>query len=85
MTFPKNALKQIASKGGKAAHESGAAHEWDSEEARIAGAQGGRVTSSIPGHMSRIGKLGGDARAAKRKQREGDERDDGKTNAREEP
>lgn len=34
--------KRIASKGGKAAHEQGTAHEWDSEEAREAGRKGGR-------------------------------------------
>jgi general stress protein YciG len=33
--------REIASKGGKAAHESGHAHEFDSEEARKAGRKGG--------------------------------------------
>lgn len=33
--------KAIASLGGKAAHRLGAAHEWDSEEARVAGRKGG--------------------------------------------
>lgn len=31
----------IASKGGKAAHEYGGAHEWTPEEAREAGKKGG--------------------------------------------
>ena len=31
----------IASKGGKAAHQKGTAHEWSSEEARAAGRKGG--------------------------------------------
>lgn len=31
--------REIASKGGKAAHEKGTAHEFDSEEAREAGRQ----------------------------------------------
>lgn len=35
--------KQIASKGGKAAHAKGTAHEWDSDQARMAGAKGGRA------------------------------------------
>ena len=35
--------REIASKGGKTAHESGKAHEFTSEEARIAGAKGGRA------------------------------------------
>jgi general stress protein YciG len=33
--------RQIASKGGKAAHEKGKAHEWSREEARAAGQKGG--------------------------------------------
>jgi len=36
--------REIASKGGKAAHEKGTAHEWDSEEAREAGRKGGRAS-----------------------------------------
>ena len=35
--------RQIASKGGKAAHESGTAHEWSSDEAREAGKKGARA------------------------------------------
>lgn len=34
--------KEIASKGGKAAHEKGTAHEFDSDEARKAGKKGGQ-------------------------------------------
>jgi uncharacterized protein len=33
--------REIASKGGKAAHEKGTAHEFDSEEAKEAGRKGG--------------------------------------------
>ena len=33
--------REIASRGGKAAHEKGTAHEWTSEEARAAGRRGG--------------------------------------------
>jgi len=33
--------RAIASKGGKAAHEKGTAHEWTSDEAREAGHRGG--------------------------------------------
>ncbi len=33
--------RQIASKGGKAAHEKGTAHKFTSEEARAAGRKGG--------------------------------------------
>ena len=33
--------REIASKGGRAAHEKGTAHEWSAEEARAAGRKGG--------------------------------------------
>lgn len=36
-------VREIASKGGKAAHQHGA-HEWTSEEAREAGRKGGLAT-----------------------------------------
>ncbi len=36
--------KRIASKGGKAAHQKGTAHEWTSEEAREAGRKGGMAS-----------------------------------------
>ena len=36
--------REIASKGGKAAHEKGTAHEWTSEEAREAGRKGGMAS-----------------------------------------
>lgn len=35
--------REIASKGGRAAHRKGTAHEFTSEEARIAGKKGGRA------------------------------------------
>ncbi len=34
--------REIARKGGRAAHEQGVAHEWSSEEARQAGKKGGQ-------------------------------------------
>jgi general stress protein YciG len=36
--------REIASKGGRAAHEKGTAHEWSSEEAREAGRKGGMAS-----------------------------------------
>jgi general stress protein YciG len=33
--------REIASKGGRAAHVKGTAHEWSAEEARAAGRKGG--------------------------------------------
>ena len=38
--------REIASKGGKAAHEKGTAHEFTSEEARKAGRKGGKAPHS---------------------------------------
>jgi len=35
--------REIASKGGQAAHRKGVAHEFSSEEARVAGRKGGQV------------------------------------------
>lgn len=36
--------REIASKGGKAAHAAGNAHKWTPEEAREAGRKGGRMS-----------------------------------------
>lgn len=36
--------REIASKGGKAAHQKGTAHTWTSEEAREAGRRGGMAS-----------------------------------------
>ena len=36
--------REIASKGGKAAHQKGSAHEWTSDEARAAGRKGGMAS-----------------------------------------
>ena len=40
-SMDRNKQREIASKGGKAAHQKGTAHEWTSEEAREAGRKGG--------------------------------------------
>ena len=37
--------REIASEGGRAAHEKGTAHEFTSEEAREAGRKGGKARS----------------------------------------
>jgi general stress protein YciG len=37
--------RKIASKGGIAVHKKGTGHEWDSKEARAAGAKGGMRTN----------------------------------------
>jgi len=52
--------REIASKGGHAAHEKGRAHEFDSEEARAAGRKGGETVSQDREHMAEIGRKGGE-------------------------
>lgn len=39
--------RQIASKGGRAAHAKGTAHEFTSEEARLAGRKGGQARQRL--------------------------------------
>jgi uncharacterized protein len=51
--------REIASKGGRAAHAKGAAHEFTSEEAREAGRKGGESISQDREHMATIGRQGG--------------------------
>jgi hypothetical protein len=53
--------RQIASKGGRAAHERGTAHEFSSDEAREAGRKGGETISQNREHMASIGRKGGEA------------------------
>jgi len=51
--------REIASMGGRAAHERGTAHEFDSEEAAEAGRLGGESVSRDREHMAEIGRKGG--------------------------
>lgn len=60
----KEKQRGIASKGGRAAHAKGTAHEFDSEEARIAGRKGGLSVSQNRAHMAEIGRQGGQSRGA---------------------
>ena len=55
---------EIARMGGKAAHERGTAHQFNSDEAREAGRKGGRVVSRDRDHMAAIGREGGQRNAA---------------------
>lgn len=43
--------REIASKGGRAAHEKGTAHEWTAEEARNAGRKGGQISRGGRGRL----------------------------------
>jgi uncharacterized protein len=56
--------REIASEGGRAAHEKGTAHEFTSEEAREAGRKGGqaRSESNRSGSRSGTGSSGGTSR-----------------------
>ena len=58
--------KEIASKGGKAAHAQGRAHEFTPDEARNAGRKGGEAVSKDRAHMAQIGRAGGQARGRNR-------------------
>lgn len=51
--------REIASEGGRAAHEKGTAHEFTPEEAREAGRKGGEAVSQDRQHMAEIGRKGG--------------------------
>ena len=60
--------REIASEGGRAAHERGNAHEFTSEEARQAGRKGGQSISQNREHMAAIGSKGGAKRNARKRQ-----------------
>ena len=60
--------REIAMEGGKAAHEKGTAHEFDSEEARAAGRKGGEAVSQNRDHMAEIGRKGGQSSGNSRRQ-----------------
>jgi general stress protein YciG len=58
--------REIARKGGRAAHERGTAHEFTTDEARAAGRKGGERVSANRSHMAEIGRLGGKSSAGRR-------------------
>jgi len=60
--------RQISSQGGKAAHQKGTAHEFDSNEAREAGRKGGMVSG---------GRRRAREQAAQQSRREASERGEG--------
>jgi uncharacterized protein len=53
--------REIASKGGKAAHQKGSAHEWTSEEAREAGRKGGMASHRRKQERQQAGDAADDA------------------------
>jgi general stress protein YciG len=63
--------KEIARKGGKAAHAQRRAHEFSPDEAKTAGRKGGLAVSADRAHMAAIGRAGGKARGARARASEG--------------
>src|SRR5437868_12282430 len=59
--------REIARKGGRAAHEKGKAHEFTTDEARNAGRKGGEKVSVNRQHMAEIGRRGGRISATRRR------------------
>src|SRR5688572_17769217 len=59
--------REIARKGGRAAHEKGKAHEFTTDEARRAGRKGGEKVSVDRSHMAEIGRRGGRSSASRRR------------------
>ena len=64
--------REVAARGGRAAHARGTAHEYTPEEARLAGSAGGRVSHDrgtahrfTPEQAREAGRKGGLARRAK--------------------
>lgn len=55
-SMTKKKQQEIASKGGKAAHAKGTAHEWTLQEAREAGRKGG-----LAAHQNRANRAASDA------------------------
>ncbi len=51
--------REIASRGGRAAHRRGTAHQFTTEEAAAAGRKGGQSVSRNREHMAKIGRKGG--------------------------
>jgi uncharacterized protein len=63
----KERQRELAKRGGKAAHERGTAHEFSGAEAREAGRKGGNAVSRDREHMATIGREGARRSAAVRR------------------
>jgi uncharacterized protein len=74
--------REIARKGGMAAHQKGTAHEFTVEEARDAGRKGGQQVSSNRSHMIEIGRLGGRRSAERRRTKQAEQPKHHEANAR---
>ena len=69
--------RELASKGGRMAHEKGTAHKFSPQEAREAGRLGGAAVSRDREHMAQIGRKGGEASGNSRSQRARQQRETG--------
>lgn len=67
--MPPERVREIARSGGQKAHRMRRAHQWNGDEAKVAGAKGGRKVSSDRAHMAEIGRKGGEAAAKRRAKR----------------
>ncbi len=56
--------RDIARRGGQAAHIAGTAHEWTATTAAVAGRKGGLTSSADRDRMRELGRRGGEQRAA---------------------
>lgn len=63
--------REIARRGGQAAHQKGKAHTFSTAEARDAGRKGGQRVSTDKSHMAEIGRLGGKKSAMQRAAKSG--------------
>ncbi|HEY9849867.1 MAG TPA: KGG domain-containing protein [Leptolyngbyaceae cyanobacterium] len=72
-SMDKEKQREIASKGGQAAHQKGTAHEFTPEEAREAGRKGGQTVSQDREHMAEIGREGGKQSHKNRSKKETEE------------
>ena len=61
--------RELASLGGRTAHERRTAHEFTSDEAREAGRKGGVAVSADREHMAKIGRTGAQRRWQKKHER----------------
>ena len=77
--------REIASKGGRAAHAKGTAHEFTTDEARVAGRKGGEAVSQDRAHMSAIGREGGHSRGRARQTPQAGEPNNTSSSAEERP
>lgn len=63
-------VRELARKGGIAAHEQGTAHVFTEEEARAAGRLGGQTIARDKVRMRKLGQMGAAARRRQRREAE---------------